>query len=83
MKKLIWAYLDMRYPNTYRKKTKFGLCATHPEDRFLFLRAADEVSHVFCYERNDAFDVLRDWINTKPIVDNIPNSTNPDVLIYV
>jgi len=80
MKKLIWKYLDLKYPHAYRKRTKFGLCGSCFDEAFSFVRVSEDISHMFCYERKDAFEVLKDWFDTKPVMDNIPNSTNPDVL---
>lgn len=82
MKDLIWKYLNTFHPNVYRKKTKFGLCTTELNNDFSFVKTMKDICNVFCCDEKDASKVLREWIDSKPILDNIPNSTNPDVLIF-
>lgn len=72
----------MRYPNVYRKKTKSGI-HLYTGDVFPYTFVAEDIIHIFSYDKEDACNVLLDWFSSRPIVDYIPNSTNPDVLIYV
>jgi hypothetical protein len=83
MKKLIWNYLDTKHQNVYRKKTKFGLCSTDIMDaRFSFVATTTEISVMFNCDQIYASKVLRDWCDNRPIVERIPNSTNPDVWVF-
>jgi hypothetical protein len=83
MKTLVLKYLNMRYPNFYYKRTKFGPCAYNLGEPFSVLGAADELGNMFCIDRKSSFNILQEWLATRPIVDAIPNSTNLDVLIFV
>jgi hypothetical protein len=82
MEKMIWKYLDELYPNCYRKRTKFGLCATDEMGKpFHLLGVSKNVSLVFSCPREYTIAVVADWCSSLPAYTNIPNSTNHDVLI--
>lgn len=83
MKSLVLKYLNMRYPNFYYKRTKFGPCAYSFGEPFSVLDAADELENMFCLERKASFNIIQEWLDTRPVADMIANSTNPDVLIFV
>ncbi len=82
MKDLVWKYLNTFHPNVYRKKTKFGPCTTDPNNYFSFVKTMRDISNVFCCDEKESSKLLHEWIDSKPIVDSIPNSTNPDVLVF-
>jgi hypothetical protein len=83
MKALALKYLDTMYPKLFYKKTKFGPCAYNLGEPFSVLSAADELENMFCLERKVSFNIIQEWLVTRPVVEMIPNSTNPDVLIFV
>jgi len=83
MKKLIWKYLDNTYPNAYRKETKFGLVPYCNNGIIPYLSVIKDVSDLFGEDR-DKFDtsIILEWFNSRPVAVNLPNSTNPDVLVF-
>jgi hypothetical protein len=84
MKKLIWKYLHKTYPNAYRKRTKFGLAPYCKNGIIPYLNTIKDVSDLFGEDRNNNFNtsIIREWFDSLPVAVNIPNSTNPDVLVF-
>ena len=83
MEKLIWKYLNKTYPNAYRKSTKFGLAPYCKNGIIPYLNTIKDVSDLFGEDR-DNFDttIINEWFNSLPVAVNLPNSTNPDVLVF-
>ena len=79
----MWEYLDTLYPNSYRRETKFGLLTVFGgNDNVNSIDALVRLSIMFCCSKNDAGSLFKKWIDSRPIGNPIPNSTNPDVLVY-
>ena len=84
MKELMWKYLCLRFPDAYRKQTKFGLATYFNYDKNFDIQKIeilDNMMSMFSCSKKEALMVLDDWINSRNVVHSIPNSTNPDVLI--
>jgi hypothetical protein len=84
MKKLIWKYLNKTYPNAYRKRTKFGLVPYGENSIIPYLNLIRDVSELFGEERRShlIIGVINEWFDSLPVAVNLPNSTNPDVLVF-
>ena len=84
MNKLIWKYLDKTHPNAYRKRTKFGLVPYSKDGIISYLNLIRNVSELFGEERRShlIIDVIHEWFDSLPVAVNLPNSTNPDVLVF-
>jgi hypothetical protein len=82
MEKLMWEYLDTAYPNSYKRETKFGLLTVLDNNDTTVLQALKRLSTMFSCSELEATIFIKKWIDTRPIVRPIPNSTNHDVLVY-
>jgi hypothetical protein len=81
MRKLIFKFLDTRYPNAFVKQTIFGdlaMCGDNAIHRVTLVR---EVCKWFDVTQVFAEHNLKVWISKLPVVVSIRNSTNPDVLV--
>ena len=87
MKKLIFEYLNVNYPNLYIRKTKFGdvICGYDRGTSWLYVRseAIDTIKVLFSCDIATADELVNDWIKSRPVFDRIRNSTNEFVLIPV
>lgn len=80
----MWKYLCLRFPDAYKKKTKFGLVTYFNYDKNFDIQKIDILDNMmsmFSCSKKEALEVLDDWIDSRNVVHPIPNSTNPDVLV--
>lgn len=86
MKKMIFKYLDCKFPNFYMKKTKFGLLPVcNRTDEYTWFRTdviVEELTDYFYCDNEYAEEVFGNWIRTKPVVEKIPLSTNDLILVH-
>ena len=82
MEKLMWEYLNTAYPNSYKRETKFGLLTVLDDNDTTVLQALKRLSTMFSYSELEATIFIKKWVDSRPIGKPIPNSTNPDVLVY-
>jgi len=83
MDKLMWKYLDTLYPNSYRRETKFGLLTIFGNNgNTTAVEALSRLSKMFSCSELEATILIKKWIDSRPIGKPIPNSTNPNVLVY-
>lgn len=83
MKKLVFDFLDRRYPNLHIKKTKFGLLPVSDGENFFGLISnCEDIEVYFSCDRESAEYFICEWLRTKPLVENILNSTNESVLVH-
>ena len=81
MRKLIFKFLDTKYPNAIWKKTKFGnlsMCGDEPIQGEVLIR---ELCDWFDVTQDFARHNLKVWQSSLPVVVSIYNSTNPAVLV--
>jgi hypothetical protein len=81
MRKLIFKFLDTKYPNAFVKQTIFGdlpMCGDNAMHRVTLVR---EVCKWFDVTQVFAEHNLKVWISKLPVVVSIRNSTNPTVLV--
>lgn len=84
MRELMKKYLSLKFPDAYMKKSKFGLVVYYGHGDTSHLRHVEvltDMVNMFSCSKNEANDVLYDWIDGLKVFSPIPNSTNPDVLI--
>ena len=81
MKKLIYIFLNTKYPNAFVKKTIFGnitMCGDEPiQGEVLTVELCDW----FNIKKDFARRNLKVWVSTLPVVVSLRNSTNPAVLV--
>jgi len=81
LKRVIWTFLNTRYPNAYIKKTVFGdLCCLN-DDYYETFKLTKEISVWFNIDKTVAKIYLDSWFLTLPVVVSVRNSTNPTVLV--
>ena len=81
MRKVIFKFLDTKYPNAFVKQTIFGdlaMCGDNALHRVTLVR---EVCNWFDVTQVFAEHNLKVWISKLPVVVSIRNSTNPTVLV--
>jgi hypothetical protein len=83
MSKLIFKFLDTKYPNAFVKQTIFGSLAMYGDDSIHRVALVKEMCNWFGVTQVFAEHNLKVWISTLPVVVSIRNSTNPDVLVGV
>jgi hypothetical protein len=81
MTKVIFKFLDTKYPNAYVKKTIFGNLAMCGDDAIHRVTVVREVCNWFDITQVFAEHNLKVWISKLPVVVSIRNSTNPAVLV--
>ena len=82
MKKLVYIFLNTKYPNAYVKKTIFGdLCCIKDDDHCETFKLTNELSVWFNIDKTVTKIYLDSWFLTLPVVVSIRNSTNPAVLV--
>jgi hypothetical protein len=82
MNKLVYIFLNTKYPNAYIKKTIFGnLCCIKDDDHCETFKLTNELSVWFNIDKTIAKIYLDSWFLTLPVTVSIRNSTNPAVLV--
>ena len=82
MKKLVYLFLNTKYPNSFVKRTVFGNACYYNNDGFLgYTKLYHELSDWFNLSKDDAKRYIDSWYSTLPVVVSLPNSTNPTVLV--
>jgi hypothetical protein len=81
MRKVIFKFLDTKYPNAFVKQTIFGNLAMCGDDAMYKLALVREICNWFDVTQVFAEHNLKVWESTLPVVVSIRNSTNPDVLV--
>ena len=84
MKELMWKYLCLRFPNVYRRKTKFGIAVYYNyHDTFDIQKTEilDNMMSMFSCSKEEALIVLNEWTDSINFLGEFTYSTNPDVLI--
>jgi hypothetical protein len=77
----MYKYLDEMYPNVFTKKTKFGKVNVGNDAIHYHSALRRNMMNMFCCDREEADVVIFRWRRTRPLLENIENSTNPDVFV--
>jgi hypothetical protein len=88
MKKLMFKYLNVTYPNVYTYRCKFGdilyLNNNSVFDNHLHIKRVNVVAQLvllFSCNELDAYDVFDSWRASRPVYVRVTNATNEDVLV--
>ncbi len=81
MKKVVYNFLDTKYPNAYIKKTIFGNLTMYGEDYISTHGLTVELCNWFDVTQQFARQTIKSWESTLPVVVSLRNSTNPDVWV--
>jgi hypothetical protein len=81
MTKVIFKFLDTKYPNAYVKKTIFGSLIMYGDDYVSTHGLTVELCKWFDVTQEFAGPTIQTWGSTLPVVVSIRNSTNPDVWV--
>jgi hypothetical protein len=68
MKELMRLYLDENYNSVHRKKTKFGIVTLDNHGYIYLGDITTSLSNVFSIDRESAFNIVSEWIETRDIV---------------
>jgi hypothetical protein len=81
IKRVIFNFLDTKYPNAYIKKTIFGNLTMYGEDYISTHGLTVELCNWFDVTQQFARQTIKSWESTLPVVVSIRNSTNPDLWV--
>ncbi len=81
MTKVIFEFLNTKYPNAYIKKTIFGNLTMYGEDYISTHGLTVELCNWFDVTQMFARNTIKTWESTLPVVVSIRNSTNPDLWV--
>jgi len=81
MRKVIFKFLDTKYPNAFVKQTIFGSLTMCGDDAIHRVTLVRDVCNWFDVTQVFAEHNLKMWESTLPVVVSIRNSTNPTVLV--
>jgi hypothetical protein len=81
MSKVIFKFLDTKYPTAFVKQTIFGNLTTYGDDYISTNRLSVELCRWFDITHEFARHTIQTWESTLPVVVSMRNSTNPDVWV--
>lgn len=81
MRKLIFKFLDTKYPNAFVKQTVFGDLTVYGNDWVVGKDVCSGLCNWFGISHGTAIYLLKAWESKLPVVVSIRNSTNPAVLV--
>ena len=81
MTKVIFKFLDTKYPTAYVKKTIFGNLTMYGDEHVSTHGLTVELCKWFDVTHEFARHTIQTWESTLPVVVSIRNSTNPDVWV--
>jgi hypothetical protein len=81
MKKVIYNFLNTKYPDAFVKQTIFGSLIMYGDDFVSTHGLTVELCNWFDVTQYFARQTIKSWESTLPVVVSIRNSTNPTVLV--
>jgi len=81
MIKLIFKFLDTKFPNAFVSKTIFGEIAMFGDDYISSHKLIKELCDWFDVDEDYIEVAVGEWIAKLPVVVSVRNSTNPAVLV--
>jgi hypothetical protein len=81
MLKLIFKFLDTKFPNAFVSKGIFGEIAMFGDDYISSYKLIRELCNWFDVDKDYIELAVGEWIAKLPVVVNVRNSTNPAVLV--
>jgi hypothetical protein len=81
MIKLIFKFLNTKFPNAFVKKTIFGDIAMFGDDYISTHKLTKELCDWFDVDEDYIRLAVDEWIAKLPVVVSLRNSTNPDLWV--
>ena len=81
MKKLVYIFLNTKYPDAHVKRCVFGELCYLDGNNYVTNNLLKEISSWFNVDENEADRYVKVWVSTLPVVVSVRNSTNPDVWV--
>jgi len=81
MLKLIFKFLDTKFPNAFVSKTIFGEIAMFGDDYISSHKLIKELCDWFDVDKDYVELAVGEWKAILPVVVSVRNSTNPDVWV--
>ena len=81
MLKLIFKFLDTKFPNAFVSKTIFGEIAMFGDDYISSHKLIKELCDWFDVDKDYVELAVGEWKARLPVVVSVRNSTNPDVWV--
>jgi hypothetical protein len=79
--KLVYIFLNTKYPNAFVKRTIFGELCYLDGNNYVTNNLLKEISSWFNVDENEANRYVKVWCSSLPVVVSLRNSTNPAVLV--
>ncbi len=83
MRKVIFKFLDTKYPNAFVKQTIFGSLAMCGDNHVSTPHLTVELCDWFDVTREFARHSIKQWESSLPVVVSLRSSTNPAVLVGI
>ena len=81
MKKLVYIFLNTKYPNAHIKRCIFGELCYLEGNTYVTNNLLKEISSWFNVDENESDRYVKVWCSSLPVVVSLRNSTNPAVLV--
>ena len=81
MRKLVYIFLNTKYPNAHIKRCIFGELCYLEGNTYVTNNLLKEISSWFNVDENEADRYVKVWCSSLPVVVSVRNSTNPTVLV--
>ena len=81
MKKLVYIFLNTKYPDAHVKRCVFGELCYLDGNNYVTNNLLKEISSWFNVDENKADRYVKVWCSSLPVVVSLRSSTNPDVLV--
>jgi len=81
VKKLVYIFLNTKYPDAHVKRCVFGELCYLDGNNYVTNNLLKEISSWFNVDENEADRYVKVWCSSLPVVVSLRSSTNPDVLV--
>ena len=81
MRKLVYIFLNTKYPDAHIKRCIFGELCYLEGNTYVTNNLLKEISSWFNVDENEADRYVKVWCSSLPVVVSLRNSTNPAVLV--
>ena len=81
MKKLVYIFLNTKYPNAHIKRCIFGELCYLEGNTYVTNNLLKEISSWFNVDENESDRYVKVWCSSLPVVVSLRNSTNLAVLV--
>jgi len=81
MRKLVYIFLNTKYPDAHVKRCIFGELCYLDGNNYVTNNLLKEISSWFNVDENEANRYVKAWCSSLPVVVSLRSSTNPAVLV--